>query len=86
MRRTYTVHGRKVRACSAGCADCFREDRKHGLIYGPNAVRYEDGTVRLMDREPWSLETLCCVYCGADTDRADGAASKRKVHDARQSL
>ena len=55
----YRVFGRKVRAHNAMCADGFREDRKHGLIYSSYNV---EGTI--MSVEQASLECDFCVYCG----------------------
>jgi len=47
-----------------GCTLGFREDRKHGLIYGPNPVRLEDGKIMICEtREQWSRLTDCCAYC-----------------------
>jgi hypothetical protein len=48
------------------CADGFKADRKVGLVYGPNAVRQDDGRVTLHDREEWSMLTERCAYCNAN--------------------
>ena len=56
---TRTVFGRKARFCGAGCAESFREDRKHGLIYPPYSV---DG--KIMGVEAASIAAEFCAYCG----------------------
>jgi hypothetical protein len=67
---TGVVLGRRATFCGPACRDAFREDRRHGLIYGPSAVREDDGRVRLsLTREAWSLATGCCAYCSTDTAR-----------------
>jgi len=63
--RTYKVFGRKFRAHNSACADGFKEDRRHGLIYGPIEIVYPDGTRRLaMNQEEASVECDFCAYCG----------------------
>jgi len=59
MLKIYKVFGRRVRAHNANCADGFREDRKHGLIYPSYSV---DGEI--MSVEAASIECDFCVYCG----------------------
>lgn len=60
--RVYTVLGRKVLAHSAACADSFREDRKHGLIY-PQVCDADDRS-KVYNWEAGSRELGFCVYCG----------------------
>ena len=56
-------------ACNLNCADGFKADRAHGLNYGPQPIRDDDGRVFLaQDREEWSYLTECCAYCGAETN------------------
>lgn len=65
----YTYAGRAFEACGEACADGFRADREHGLIYGPYRIREEDGTVRwARDAEEFSRETLTCPYCMNDVE------------------
>ena len=60
--RRYTVFGLKVMAHNANCADSFREDRKHGLIYPP--VCDADDNSKVYNWETGSVELGFCVYCG----------------------
>ena len=63
--KTYTVRGRKVRACGASCAEGFREDRKQGLIYSA----YKDtDTGEVFNPEEASVHFDHCVYCGVDNE------------------
>lgn len=65
MLPIFTVLGRKVRAHNSTCADSFREDRKHGLIYP--AIHVYTHTIRdgrPMSHEAASLECNFCCYCG----------------------
>ncbi len=55
-----SVCGRKARFCNSGCAESFREDRKHDLIYG--AIHTPDG---VYTPERWSLVAGTCCYCGS---------------------
>lgn len=65
------VGGRLATFCDTGCADAFREDRRHGLIYGPAAIREQDGSIRLArNREEWSVRTGCCAYCSTAVEAA----------------
>jgi hypothetical protein len=62
-----TIRGHKAEFCGASCRDGFRADRRAGLIYGPSAIRMEDGSVRLaLTREAFSLLTGFCAYCSAN--------------------
>lgn len=70
--QTFKIHGRSFRACNSGCADCFRTDRRMGLIYGPSAIE-DNGRITLHDREPWSMLADCCAYCGADAPTSQEA-------------
>lgn len=56
--RKYTSSGYRFLACSPGCADSFKEDRKAGLIYGciPPAITWEQS----------SIIHKFCAYCGTD--------------------
>jgi hypothetical protein len=57
----------KAEFCGPSCRDGFQTDRRMGLVYGPNAIRLEDGSVRLaQNREAWSLLTGFCAYCSAN--------------------
>ena len=59
------MNARQLQCCSANCASGLREDRRHGLIYGP----YSDGT-REPDGSPHFIGALelaglddSCTYC-----------------------
>lgn len=57
--KKFTVFSKKVTACSRECADGYRSDKIHGLIYP--LVRKETG-----ETAPW--DDFCtaygiCVYC-----------------------
>lgn len=59
--KIYTIQGRKARL-HPECVDGFREDRKHGLIYGPYTKA--DGSGFYLNAEAFSLDTHTCPYCG----------------------
>ena len=56
--KTFTVYGEKVKACGTGCADSFRSDRQHRLIYP--AVLYGNKQVSWVEA---SRLGNWCVYC-----------------------
>lgn len=65
--KTYKVNGRQFRAHGKGCADGFKADRRHGLIYGPTRIVYPDGSSKLaMNQEEASMECDFCAYCGTN--------------------
>ena len=68
--KTFQHNKVKFRAHDKGCAESFKEDRRHGLIYGPYAK--EDGSLH-MCAEDASMDCDFCVYCGE--------AMPRTVHD-----
>jgi hypothetical protein len=49
--------------CSAGCAQNLREDRRHGLIYGPYGETLPDGKLRLVSHARYAGLTNRCIYC-----------------------
>jgi len=67
--------------CNAGCKDCYKEDRRLGLIYGSFAVRVGDVPegvqshncskegYTLVGWEDGSRINGTCAYCGADLER-----------------
>lgn len=58
--KTRHVFGRKAMFCCDGCAESFREDRKHGLIYGQIYVGD-----KLYSWEAGSIVGEFCAYCHA---------------------
>lgn len=48
------------RACNTRCAEAFKSDRQHLLIYGPY-MRRSGGFY--MSAEEWSRMESCCAYC-----------------------
>ena len=62
------------RACNDNCADSYREDRRHGLIYGP--CQDTDGTPI-----SWAhLTTIeqSCIYCRADLPESGSVPAYRR--------
>lgn len=55
-------HSRAVFCCRA-CREGFKEDRKHGLIYGPYWLK--DLGRYAKSAEEMSALTRTCPYCGA---------------------
>lgn len=60
VKPLFTVFGARVRADSKECAESFREDRRHRLIYP--SVSLEDES--LISWEAASVKLGFCVYCG----------------------
>ena len=61
----FKQNGERFAACGAGCADCFKVDRQHGLMYGP--YKYQDGTYAMT----WGAASErdgFCAYCKAEVD------------------
>ncbi len=58
--KTRQVFGQKARFCSDGCYEGFREDRKHGLIYGSMV---DPDTGKFYGWEEASLKFDHCAYC-----------------------
>lgn len=57
--RTYKISGYKAKL-HPECVKSFREDRKHGLIYGP----YQINGKMMMNAEEASITGNFCPYCG----------------------
>ena len=62
--RRYKIGNRLFRAHNASCADAFRTDRAHGLIY--SSYREDDGS--LISVEKASHDWGFCAYCGMPKD------------------
>lgn len=60
MGYQFTVRRKKAVACDELCAQGFRCDRDHGLIYGPFFFNGEP----VYCAEDFSILTKSCVYCG----------------------
>lgn len=58
-----TVYGATSTFCDPGCRDSFREDRRHGLIYGSILIEGQ-----IYSWEQGSLLSGQCAYCNAPTD------------------
>lgn len=58
--RNYKVYGRQFKAHTLDCADGFKADRRHGLIY--NSYREDDGSI--IGVEEASRGWGFCAYCG----------------------
>lgn len=58
--RTYHLpDGQRFKACGPMCADSFKDDRRHDLIYGAVDV---DGAIYDWDEGSWRAGF--CAYCG----------------------
>lgn len=63
--RTYRKGSQYEHVAHPQCEPGFREDRRHGLIYGPYMLKFPDGTRRFaMHAEEASRLTRTCAYCG----------------------
>lgn len=64
------LNTRQAETCTPGCAQCLREDRRSGLIYGPYAVEaVPTGTREFVQSYVFAAATGKCTYCGGDLPR-----------------
>ncbi len=63
---TRTIFGSDARFCCEACADGFKCDREHSLIYPSYRVELDDGTWKVMGAEEASIEAEFCAYCDAE--------------------
>jgi hypothetical protein len=68
---TRTVSGRIAKFCGASCAEGFKEDRIHGLIYP--SIKDESGN--LISIEKASMKYGFCAYCMTDFESGERAIS-----------
>lgn len=57
----YTIQGRRAKLHPA-CVEGFREDRRHGLIYGPYWLPTENRFAQSAEEASVLLDM--CPYCG----------------------
>lgn len=62
--KKYRVRGKEFMAHDSNCADSFKEDRKHGLIYSSYRVIDDDNNSTIMGVEDASVACGFCAYCG----------------------
>jgi hypothetical protein len=56
----FTLRGEKYFVCHAGCKISFREDIRHGVIYGPYKING-----KLVSAATFSMaKPRTCIYCG----------------------
>lgn len=55
----FQFRGIQYRACNVNCMNGFKEDRRHGVMYGPYKL---DGN--FVNGNEFSVKTNTCIYCG----------------------
>jgi len=58
-----------LRAVHPSCRSSYREDRRHGLIYGPYGLQQTDGNYKLVSGWKFAAVDGTCLYCGMDLSR-----------------